>query len=96
MTFLSWETLTTYTGSLAMVMIITELTKNIRGIRRLPTQLWSYFLALLVLYPAAYFTGMLSRAQAVLLLFHGAILALAANGGYAAVERIWGTLSKDR
>ncbi len=86
--FFSWSQLTTCGGALVMVMILTELTKALPGIRALPTQLWSYLLTLLVMYPAAFFTGTLTGGGAVLILFNAAVIALAANGGYEALQRI--------
>ncbi len=88
LSFVTWEHLTTYTGALVMVLILTELTKALPVICRLPTQLWSYLVSLCVLYPAAYFTGALDASGAVLILLNGAIIALSANGGYDAIQRI--------
>ena len=50
--FVNWTTLATYGGALAMVLILTQLTKGIGFIKAIPTQLWSYILTLLVLYPS--------------------------------------------
>ncbi len=71
-----------------MVLILTELTKALPGIRRIPTQLWSYLIALCVLYPAAFFGGTLCPSDAVLILLNAATVALGANGGYEAIRRI--------
>ena len=38
MEFTTWGILATYAGALAMVMAITQLTKNIPWIQRIPTQ----------------------------------------------------------
>ena len=86
--FVNWTTLATYGGALAMVLILTQLTKGIGFIKAIPTQLWSYILTLLVLYPALYFTGQLDANMAVLTLFNGAIISLSANGGFEAIKRI--------
>ena len=80
--FLTWETLATYAGALSAVMVLTQLTKGLSFLRRVPTQLISYVLALCVLIPAYYFTGQLSAGNAGLALLNGVIVALAANGGY--------------
>lgn len=87
MEFITWTDLATYTGALAMVLIITQLTKEIKLIKSIPTQLWSYIVSLMILYPAYYFTGQLTASNAVLLLFHGAIVALAANGGFEVLAK---------
>ncbi|MEG2623089.1 MAG: hypothetical protein RSC06_09335 [Clostridia bacterium] len=88
MEFLTWETLATYAGALSAVMVLTHLTKGLGFFKRVPTQLWSYVLALCVLLPAYYFTGRLSADSAVLALLNGAVVALAANGGYDAISSI--------
>lgn len=88
MEFVTWAGLSTYAGALAMVMLIVQFTKGITIIDRMPTQLWSYIVALVVLYAANFFTGQLTAETAALILFNAAIVALAANGGYNAIKRV--------
>lgn len=88
MGFIDWSTLATYTGALAMVVIITQLTKGLKWISRIPTQIWSYIVAIAVLYSAFFFTDQLTASNAVLILFNGVIVALASNGGFDAVKHI--------
>ena len=76
-----------YAGAAAAVGVLTQITKDIPGISRIPTQLWSYLLALVTLMLAMAFTGGFSAGGAVLAAFNAAIVSLAANGGYAAVSR---------
>ena len=87
MDFMSWTTLTTYTGAMTMVLIITQLTKGLKILNKLPTQLWSYIVALAVLYTAYYFAGLLTVSNAVLILLNGMIVALSANGGFETLAR---------
>jgi hypothetical protein len=94
MGFFTWEMLATHAGSLAMVLIITQFTKNLKFIAKIPTQIWSYIVALLVMYPANYFTGALTVGNAVLILFNGIIVALAANGGFEALSKMFPGLFK--
>ena len=70
MEFVTWAGLATYSGALAMVMLIVQFTKGITIIDRLPTQVWSYIVALVVLLLANLFTGQLTIENAVLLLFN--------------------------
>lgn len=86
--FTTWANLATYGGSLAMVLILTQLTKEIA--KKIPTQLWSYILSFAILLAATYFTGALTVESGALLVFNAAIVSLAANGGYEAVKRIGG------
>lgn len=94
MEFVTWEMLATYAGALAMVLIVTQFTKNLSFIAKIPTQVWSYIVALLVLYPANYFIGALTIETAVLILFNGIIVALAANGGFEALSKMFPSLFK--
>ncbi len=73
---------------MAAVVLLTELTKSLPGIRRIPTQLFSWLLACGVLILAAWFTGTLSAQSAALTVLNGAMVSLAANGGYAALKRV--------
>lgn len=88
MEFLNWHFLTEYAGALMAVMLITQLIKNIWVLKKLPVQMVSYITALAVLYPANFFTGQLTWSSAVLILLNGLIVALAANGGYEAINNM--------
>lgn len=88
MDFFDWSLLATGAGALAMVFTITQLTKDLPGIKKIPTQIWSYFVSLTVLYPAYIFTGRLNLSNAFLILFNGMITALAANGGFEALKNL--------
>ena len=90
MEFVTWELLGTYAGAMAMVGIVTELTKDVKFISKIPTQIWSYFLALIVLYAANYFLGLLTLSNAILILFNAVLVSLGANGGYDGISRLFG------
>ena len=89
MEFVSWELLGTYAGAMAMVGVITQLTKEIKFVAKIPTQLWSYILALVVMYAANLFMGSLTWSNAVLILFNSALVSLGANGGYEGLARVF-------
>ena len=95
MEFVSWELLGSYAGAMAMVGLITQLTKNIKFISAIPTQLWSYIIALVVMYSANYFLGQLDASNAVLILFNSALVSLGANGGYEGIVRAFSTKGKE-
>ena len=88
MEFFDWSILLTFTGAVLAVAILTQITKSILGIRKLPTQLWSYVLAVVIQIAAHYFTGDLNMSSAALVLINAALVSLAANGGYSAIDRI--------
>ena len=88
MEFFDWSLLGSHAGAVLAVAVLTQITKGIPGIVKLSTQLWSYVLALITLLLALAFGSGFSASGAVLALFNAALVSLAANGGYAAVERL--------
>ena len=88
MEFFDWSILGTLAGAVAAVAVLTEITKNLPGVRKIPTQIWSYVLALVVLICAQAFTTGLTASSAVLALVNAAVVSLAANGGYEAISRL--------
>lgn len=88
MEFFEWSALGTYTGAVMAVGIITEIIKDIPGIRKIPTQVMSYALALVVLMASMAFSGGFSAQGAALAVFNAALVSLGANGGYAAIQRV--------
>lgn len=88
--FTTWTYLATYGGVLAAVLAITQATKGLGFVKKIPTCIWSYILALIILYPATYFTGQLTLDNAALILVNGVFVSLAANGGFDAAKRATG------
>ena len=88
MEFFNWSVLGTFAGAMFAVAILTQLTKEIPGIKNLPTQIWSYILAVVVLIGAEAFGGDLTFASGCLSFINAALVSLAANGGYEAVEKL--------
>ena len=88
MELFNWNMLGSYAGAAFAVAVLTQITKGIPIIERIPTQLWSYALALVTLLAAAIFGSGLSAQSAVLALINAALVSLSANGGYAAVTRL--------
>lgn len=87
MEFFDWSTLGTIAGASAAVGILTQLTKNIPGINKIPTQVWSYILSLVILIVSQAVGGTLTIAAAGLAVINAAIVSLAANGGYELMQR---------
>lgn len=88
MEFFTWSILGTLAGAMFAVAIITQIIKDLPGIRAIPTQIVSYVLALLVLIGAQAFTDGLTASAAALAAVNAAMVSLAANGGYAALKRL--------
>lgn len=88
LTFFDWSMLGSMTGAVLAVAVLTQLTKNIPGIAKIPTRIWSYLLAAVVLVLALVFGETEVTANGVVLaLINAAVVSLAANGGYEAVTR---------
>jgi hypothetical protein len=83
----NWETISTNAGAITAVLLLTQITKNIPGIQKLPTQLWSFILSFAVLLAAAYFTSGLDASSIGLIIFNAIIVSLATNGGYEIFSR---------
>lgn len=88
MEFFSWSILGTFTGAVLAVTTLTQLTKEIPGIKKVPTQVWSYILAVVVLIGAQAFGGEgITWASTGLAVINAALVSLAANGGYEAINK---------
>jgi len=99
--FMTWETLGTYAGALAMVLLLTQLTKELSFLKSVPTQILSYIFALIVIVPATYFINGLNMELLILCLFNAVIISIASNGGFTAIQKIFekgtdGTLLIDK
>ena len=88
MEFFEWSMLNTYAGATMAVACIVEMTKALPIIARIPTQLWSYLVALATLLLAMTFDGGFTLQGASLAAFNAVLVSLAANGGYDVVQRV--------
>lgn len=86
--FFDWSYLATFAGCLVAVGVLTEITKGLGFIKKIPTQLFSWGLAIIVLICAQLFTTGVTPESAVLAVLNSAVVSLAANGGYEAVTKI--------
>jgi hypothetical protein len=89
--FLTWQTLATFAGCSAAVAVLTQFIKNAGGLKKVPTQWVSYGLAVILMLSATYFTGALTGPVAALIPFNAVVVSLAANGAYAAIQRVSGS-----
>lgn len=93
--FFTWTMLGTYAGAVLATTLITQLVKGISFIERIPTQIFSYFVALVVLLAATFFTGSWTVPDAVLCLLNAVIVSLASNGSFEAVSRAHASFTDD-
>ena len=81
------QTLGEYATAITLTNMLTQFVKNIPGIKRIPTQIVSVFLAYIVLVVSAYLTGKLSTDFCVLNAFNAVVVSFAANGVYSVNTR---------
>lgn len=86
--FFTWASLLTYAGAVLATTLITQLLKGASFIGKLPTRLFAYIVALVVLVAATFFTGALTIESAALCLVNAAVVALAASGAFDAIKQI--------
>ena len=89
MEFFTWDYLATFAGALAVVVLLTQMFKDMGVLQKVPTQLVSWVIAYAVLLLAQIFTDTICAQNAVLALFNSAMVSLAANGGFDAIKRIF-------
>lgn len=95
MNFFDWNMLGTYAGATMAVGVITEIIKDIPGVKKIPTQLMSYVLAFIVLICAMLFADSFTVQGAALAAFNAALVSLGANGGYEVIQRVKEATRKD-
>ena len=88
-TFFSWEYLLTFAGCVLATGLLTEFTKPL--FKKAPTQLVSYIFAALIMIIGQLATGALKTWDvAVLDLVNAAVVSLSANGGFDALDHLFG------
>lgn len=84
--FFSWEMLATLAGAAAATGIVTQLLKD--ALKKMPTQLLSYIIALVILAAATAATGAAADWTGwAILPLNAVIVSLSANGAFSAVQR---------
>lgn len=85
--FFTWTMLATFAGAVAATAIFTQFLKNL--LPKVPTQLVSYVIALLVLALAnAAIGGVTDWAGWAILPLNAVLVSLSANGSFTAAQRI--------
>ena len=87
-TFFDWASLGTYAGATVAVMLFVEFTKDLPGIRAIPTRLWAYVMAVVVLVLSTVFTGQVDAPTVFLCFVNAVIVAMAAVGGYDITHKV--------
>jgi len=86
--FFTWQMLTTHAGAMLATTAITEILKNVRGIARIPTRIFSYIVSLVVLIVATIFASGFSLSSFALCFLNAALVSLASNGAYDGLAKM--------
>ena len=83
--FFDWGVLATYAGATAATIAVTQVFKGVGFIDRIPTRLFAYIVALIILIAATAFTDGITPESAALCIVNALMVSLASNGAYDAV-----------
>jgi energy-coupling factor transporter transmembrane protein EcfT len=86
--FTSWEAVKA--SAPLIVAFFVEFTKGVGFVKKMPTQLWSVIVSLVVLMLVQVFSGEMTASLITLTAFNAVNLSLTANGTHAAVTRVKG------
>lgn len=78
--FLTWEVLLTFTGLVTATHMVTEFTKELPLIKKMPTKYWSYLIALTLLISVNIVCGSFKYEDILLYLVNSIPVSLSANG----------------
>lgn len=83
--FFDWSVLATYAGATAATIAVTQVFKGVGFIDRMPTRLFAYIVAFVILIAATAFTDGITPESAALCIVNALMVSLASNGAYDAV-----------
>ena len=91
--FISWSFFATFAGASAGTVLITQLLKEwVKERLKIPPQLLSYIIAVVLMAGAAFFTRSADTAgDYAIILINALFVALASNGQYDALNSIFGS-----
>jgi len=88
--FFTWNGLTTYTGLVLAVTLITQFIKGVGFIDRIPTRFVSYVISIVVMNAALIFTASWTWSGFALAFLNAVIVSLASNGTHDGLaDEIW-------
>ena len=80
--FFTWEQLATYGGATVATMLFVQFTKELPGIKSLPTRLWAFIVASVLMILATVFTSEVTPAVILITVVNAVIVAMASCGEY--------------
>ncbi|MBQ1892467.1 MAG: hypothetical protein II155_00020 [Clostridia bacterium] len=85
--FFTWSTLMTYSGATLATTLMTQLIKEIPFVKRIPSRLVSYIIAVVIMVLAALATKSFEWSGLVMAFINASAVALAANGAFDAIRK---------
>ena len=86
--FFTWEQLATYGGATVATMLFVQFTKELPGIKAIPTRLWAFIVAAILMILATVFTSEVTFAVILITVVNAVIVAMAAVGGYDITHKV--------
>ena len=85
--FFTWEMLLSYSGATLATALLTQFIKEVKPVSRVPARLLSYFIALLLMEASIIASHGLRWDEMLMAVINAAVVALASNGAYDAVNK---------
>ena len=87
--FFTWEQLATYGGATVATMLFVQFTKELPGIKSLPTRLWAFIVAAVLMILATVFTAAEVTPGVILItVVNAVIVAMASCGEYDTLKSL--------
>lgn len=86
--FFTMEQLTTYGGATVATMLFVQFTKELPGIKAIPTRLWAFIVAAVLMILATVFTQEVTPAVILLTIINAVIVAMASCGEYDTLKSL--------
>lgn len=86
--FFTWEQLATYGGATVATMLFVQFTKELPGIVKIPTRLWAFIVAAVLMILATVFTQEVTPAVILLTIINAVIVAMASCGEYDTLKSL--------
>lgn len=87
--FMSWETIGTVVGFVTSVILLTEFLKYVPIIKKVPTQIVSFVVAMIVMVAYKFAVGEFKMVDALLYVLNSVGASLTSNGGYDVIKRFF-------
>ena len=84
--YFTWELIATYTGAILAVAVITQFIKGLGFIKKIPTRVTAYVVAVVIMIAALFFTGTFTWSAFAITFVNAIVVALAANGTHDALD----------